>query len=173
MMQNQHAISLPIKLGIVGGGYGMALLVGLLVAQTGIWMTAGNSHSSGGMAAFGDAILFLGVFGAAAIIPTCAVYYFLRPLRSFWTVYGGGVLLLAASALAALVVFFLARTNSGPSVWLILAVLRLVAAPPFAILMFLGGIFSPVASSRWMLFVGGALESIAFAGFLPLLFYIR
>ena len=168
-MQNQHAISLPIKLGIVGGGYGVALLVGLLVAQTGIWMTAGNNQASGGMAAFGDCVLFLGVFGAAAIIPTCAVYYFLRPLRSFWTVYGGGALLLAATALASAAVFFLTRDDPGASGWLNLAVLRLVAAPPFAILMFLGGIFSPMASSRWMLFAGGVLESIAFAAFLLIL----
>jgi hypothetical protein len=34
--------------------------------------------------AFGDDLLFLGVFGVAAVVPSGAALFFLRPYRTFW-----------------------------------------------------------------------------------------
>lgn len=81
----------PLKIGIVLVGYVLALLVALAVSH----IRAENTPASAsqGMSAFGDLILFLGVFGLLALVPTALLLFFLRPFAGFWI--GFGVLCLA------------------------------------------------------------------------------
>jgi hypothetical protein len=66
------------KLGLVLGGYAAALLLAWgVVRLQGIVSSRPDQQASGGMSAFGDALLFLGVFVMAAIPPTAALLYFL------------------------------------------------------------------------------------------------
>jgi hypothetical protein len=88
---------------LVAGGYVAALLLAwVAVAIAGADSTSAAAQASSGMSAFGDAILFLGVFGIAAVVPTGAALFFLRHHRHFWKLL---VLLgLALGLLLALVV---------------------------------------------------------------------
>ena len=76
---------------------------------------------------FGDSLLFLGVFGVAAVPATSAGLFFLRPCRSFWLALSVVALGLALTGVAACVEFLVARTafraGSSVLVWSGLAVL--------------------------------------------------
>jgi hypothetical protein len=72
------------KLGLVLGGYVAACLVAsgaVYVYQ--LFTQDAISQASAGMYAFGDFILFVGVFGVLAFLPTGLALYFL--LRKFLT----------------------------------------------------------------------------------------
>ena len=72
------------KLGLVIGGYVMACLVASgAVYVNGLFTQNAVAHASSGMYAFGDLILFVGVFGTLALFPTGLALYFL--LRKFMT----------------------------------------------------------------------------------------
>ena len=51
---------------------------------------------------FGDSLLFLAIFGVAALPPTGAALFFLRPYPSFWKMSSMGALAMAVTAVAAL-----------------------------------------------------------------------
>lgn len=70
------------KLGFVIGGY----VVACLVAYGAVYINdlfMDPAVASGGMSAFGDLILFVGVFGVLALFPTGLALYFL--VRKFLT----------------------------------------------------------------------------------------
>jgi hypothetical protein len=66
------------KVGIVAAGYIAALLIAwTAVAVNGALADTASAQASSGMSAFGDAILFIGVFGIVALAPTGAALFFL------------------------------------------------------------------------------------------------
>ena len=66
------------KLGVVIGGYVAAGIFAYgAVYINDLFMDPTVLQSSGGMSAFGDLILFIGVFGLLALIPTGLGVYFL------------------------------------------------------------------------------------------------
>ena len=71
------------KLGLVTGGY----LVACLLASGSVYvyqLLTDNAvaQASSGMYAFGDLLLFLGVFGILALFPTwLALYFLIRSIR--------------------------------------------------------------------------------------------
>ena len=66
------------KLGLVIGGYVSACLVaGGVVYVYGLFSQDAASHASAGMYAFGDLMLFVGVFCLLAFLPTGLALYFL------------------------------------------------------------------------------------------------
>jgi len=68
------------KLGLVVGGYAAACLAAYgAVYINDLFMDP--TVASGGMSAFGDLILFIGVFGVIALFPTGLTLYFL--IRKF------------------------------------------------------------------------------------------
>ncbi len=72
------------KLGLVIGGYVVACLVAYgAVYINDLFMDPAVLQASGGMSAFGDLILFVGVFGVLALFPTGLMLYFL--VRKFLT----------------------------------------------------------------------------------------
>ncbi len=71
-----------VKLAVVVTGYGAAWLVASLVVATHEAATANDARGADGMFAFGDLLLFIAVFGAAALVPTFVAIRFFRSPRS-------------------------------------------------------------------------------------------
>ena len=66
------------KVAIVAGGYLLAFFTACAaVAFHTAVISDSGAQSSGGMSAFGDLILFVAVFGAVALVPTGAAFFFL------------------------------------------------------------------------------------------------
>jgi hypothetical protein len=94
------------------------------------------------MLAFGDSVLFLVVFGVAAVPATAAALYFLRPYPTLWRVLAGSALALGATGVAALLVYLADQTAApGSTIQLLggLALLRTIVAPLFALTFLLSG----------------------------------
>ena len=67
-----------LKVAIVVGGYLLAfLMASAAVALHAALTPESGAQASGGMSAFGDLVLFVAVFGAVALVPTGAAFFFL------------------------------------------------------------------------------------------------
>jgi hypothetical protein len=156
-----------VKVGLVVAGYVVAVMVA--VAAVAIYVAATNGPDRQGysvMYGFGDDLLFLAVFGVAAVPATGAALFFLRPYRSFWLVLSVVALGIAATGLAALIDYVAPRTADAHSIlhaWSALAPLRILIAPLFALNFFLSGLFAPNRSSRIALLVATVIEAAVFA----------
>src|SRR3989442_7961392 len=126
-----------IKVGLVGAGYIGAFALASAVVTAYVAATSGPDRQNyGAMLAFGDDLLFLAVFGVAAVVPTGAALFFLRPYRSFWGVLSVTALVVAATAVAAFFDYLTSQGSGAHSVanaWSALAVLRILIAPLFAL----------------------------------------
>lgn len=131
-------------------GYAVALVAASVVLSLYVAATDGpDRQASGGMYAFGDSILFLGVFGLASIPATAAALFFLRPYRLFWRFASIGVLAVAATGVASLAVYLFYKNEGMTSVlgtWSTLTPLRFLLAPLFATAFGLSFLFAPARS---------------------------
>lgn len=172
-------MSPALRIGLVTAGYLGAFLVATAVVAVGIANTDGpEAQASSGMHAFGDAYLFIAVFGLLALVPTGAALVFLRPYRRFWTVLAAAGLGVAFTGAAAAILYALGRHAVAPSplaAWAGLAVLRVLLAPVLAPAFLVFAVLSPHRSPRFALLGATVVEVLvaAYAGvvwFLPLLF---
>src|SRR5882762_1425840 len=100
---------------MVAVGYIAAFLVASAAVAIRLANTSGpDAQASSGMYAFGDAVLFVAVFGVAALVPTGAALFFLRPYRSFWTVISALGLGIAVTGFAAVAACAIGR-HAAPS----------------------------------------------------------
>jgi len=77
-----------LKLGLILAGYAAALLLTCAAFYVrGLLTRNDTSQASAGMQAFGELILFVGMFGVLALAPTALALFFLRPFEKFWTVF--------------------------------------------------------------------------------------
>jgi hypothetical protein len=72
-----RSMSRLTKSGLVLGGYLLACLLASSVVYVYQLLTQDAARASAGMYAFGDLILFLGVFGILSLFPTGLALYFL------------------------------------------------------------------------------------------------
>lgn len=155
-----------VKAGLAGAGYIAAFAIALAVVGIHMAATDGsNTQSSGGMSAFGDCLLFVAVFGVAAVPATCLSLFFLRQCSPFWLVLSFIAPVTAVTGLAALIDYVVARTpdpHSAFYAWSGIALLRILAAPLFGLAFLLCGIFAPSRSSRTALLIATAGEAIIF-----------
>lgn len=101
---NLRSLPVPAKWGIVLGGYALAILIPAGIVWLHVRLTSGPEYdASSGMYAFGDALLFVALFGMLAIIPTGAAAVFLGLRRTIVA-----LLLLVGLAVAAIGVVALA-----------------------------------------------------------------
>jgi hypothetical protein len=168
MANRTIATSRPFaKVGLVLGGYLVAFVVASVVVSLYVAATNGPDRQVyGAMYGFGDGLLFLAVFGIAAVPASGAALFLLRPHRSFWLALSVAALGIAATGFAALIAYVAARTADPPSVlhtWSAFAALRILVAPLFAMGFLLSGLFAPNRSSRIALLVATAVETIVFA----------
>jgi hypothetical protein len=156
-----------VRAGLVVAGYVVAFAIASAVVVIYVAATSGPDRQAySGMYAFGDSLLFLAVFGVAAVPSTGAALFFLRPYRSFWVVLSVVALGIATTGLAALIDYVAARTADALSIlhaWSALAVLRILAAPLFALAFLLSGLFAPNRSSRIALLIATVIEAAVFA----------
>jgi hypothetical protein len=117
-----------------------------------------DRQSAAGMFAFGDSLLFLGVFSAAAIPSTAGALFLLRTRPRFWRALAIAACLVAATALPAPVLFYLSRSS-----WGALSVLRVLVAPVLGLLWLLCALLAPSRSPRLLLLACTAAEAAAFA----------
>jgi hypothetical protein len=153
------------KAGVVLAGYIAAFLAASLVLKLYIAATdTPDRVSSGGMWAFGDGMLFLGVLALAAVPATGAALYWLRASAGFWTSLSIASLVIAATSLAAFLIYA-TQARSGPTSPMNMlpayAVLRLLVAPLLAGFFCLAGLFAPYRTARLRLFAAGAIELIS------------
>lgn len=143
------------------GGYGLAFLAGSLAVYINQLRTPADA--SQGMAAFGDSILFLWVFGFFSLFPTGVVLYLLRPFVKFWTVLSEICFLLALTApFLAFAMFWGSRGHHG-MFWMTMAqigVLRAFAAPVLALSFLVCAIVTWRMRSRWYFLSAAGLECI-------------
>src|SRR5262249_3867090 len=121
---------------------------------------------SSGMYAFGDAFIFVVVFGVIALIPTALALYWLRPYRRFWLALSILGLACAATGLAAIILFAMGRHAGSPSplaMWAAFSVLRILAAPLLAITLLLFAIVSPFRVPRRAFAAASAAEAVVSA----------
>ncbi len=165
-----------VKVGVVAAGYLAAFLVAAGAVAIRIAATSGpDAQAASGMYAFGDAVLFVAVFGLLALVPTAVALYWLRPYRRFWTGLAGVALAVAATGAAGAAAFALDR-HSGPDAGLgALSVLRILLAFALAPAFLVMAWIAPYRSSRLALLAAAGVELavVAFAlvsWFLPLNF---
>jgi hypothetical protein len=167
-----------LKVGVVAVGYIAALLVASAAVGIRLANTSGpDAQASSGMYAAGDALLFVAVFGVAALLPTGAALLFLRPYRHFWTVLSAFSLCVAITGITAVALFAISR-HAAPSplaTWAGLAVLRILVAPLLALTFLVCTILSPYFSPRLALLAATGMEAAvtAYGGFIwfvPLFF---
>jgi hypothetical protein len=155
-----------VRVAVVGGGYLAAVLIASAAVAINVAGTSGpDRQGASGMYAFGDSMLFLGVFGIAAIPPTGAALYFLRSWRGFWRPLSVVGLAIAGTGLAAAVLYLVGRgtvPGSTLQVWAGFSVLRILIAPLLGLAFFLAGLFAPTRPDRIALLIATSMEAVAF-----------
>jgi hypothetical protein len=158
------------KVGLVVAGYVAAFVVALALVSAYVASTSGPDRQTyAGMYDFGDSLLLLALFGVAAILPTGAALYFLRPNARFWRALTFGAPAIAATGLGALIDYIVARMpEAGPLLqsWSAFAVLRILVAPMLAVAFLLACLFAPSRSARIALAAATLVEAVVFTGFL-------
>jgi hypothetical protein len=154
------------KILLIFAGYAIALLVALGVTHAHQVATSGPAWQGySGMLAFGDSVLFLGVFGLTAVPATGAALYFLRPVRVFWRVASIVALTIAATGIAAFLGYLMFGSTepaSGIGLWVSLTPLRILLAPLFGAAFFLGLLFAPSRSARLAFLAATVIEAVIF-----------
>jgi hypothetical protein len=155
-----------VKAALVAAGYVGAVLFATAVVAVHVAATNGpDRQGASGMYGFGDSLFFLAAFGAAAVLPTGAGLFFLRPYPAFWRAFRGTALAIAATGVVALIDYLVAQSLDPKSAfysWSALAVLRIIVAPLFALLFLLSGLFAPNRSLRVALLVATVVEAVVF-----------
>ena len=156
-------MSRTAKLLLVVAGYAIALLVALGATQAHQVATSGPAWQGySGMLAFGDSVLFLGVFGLTAVPATGAALYFLRPVRLFWQIASITALAIAATGLAAFFGYLLFRSAQPASMLVSLTPIRVLLAPLFGTAFFLGLLFAPSRPGRLAFLAATVIEAVVF-----------
>ena len=155
------------KVGLVLAGYVAAGMIATAVVAAYIATTnSPDRQTYGAMYDFGDSLLFLAVFGAAASVPSGAALFFLRPYPRFWQAISVAALAIAVTGILAVIDFLLARhAAAGPtvSIWPALATLRILIAPLFALSFLVAGWFAQERAFRVRLLRAGMVEGVVFA----------
>jgi hypothetical protein len=149
------------KLGMVLAGYAVALLVTFAICTVLALVRHADSprDASGGMQAFGDMLLFLGLFGFLALFPTTLALYFLRPFEKFWNVFSAASLALAATGPVA--ALMMGRAQKSPELGLLMGLfglLKVLGAPVLGAGFLICAAFAPIRRPRWVLLAAAGIE---------------
>jgi len=122
------------------------------------------------MAAFGDLSLFVSIFFVTALIPSGLGLCFLRAYRPFWIAISGLGITIALTGLVAAILVAISNHLVAPAVlgdWAALSVLRILAAPLFAITFLASALLSPYRIPRLALLTAFSFEIAvsAYGGF--------
>ncbi|MBK7972969.1 MAG: hypothetical protein IPK07_06695 [Deltaproteobacteria bacterium] len=157
---------LVAKLALIVGGYVAAFAVASAVVAVRIALTrnAPDAIASSGMYAGGDLLLFLGVFGAVALVPTGAALLSARAAPWFGPWLGGAAVATALSGTFAWLAYVQPLGRADPRGWLsiagALAVLRLLGAPLVASGLAFAALAAPSRGSRRAVMMALAVEAL-------------
>jgi hypothetical protein len=155
------------KVILVLAGYLLALVIAWVVVTIYVASTGGPDRQTyGAMFAFGDSILFLGVFALASLPATGAALFFLRPYEIFWRVLAVGAVAIAVTGIIVLVDMLASRNGTAGALlgqWSMVSPIRVFAAPALALVFFLCGWFAPTRFTRIAFFGATAVEAVVFA----------
>src|SRR5262245_36853269 len=164
-----------VKFGAVALGYVVAFAVASIAVAVHVAGTSGpEAQAASGMYAFGDLVLFCGVFAVVALIPTALALYWLRTHRPFWLGLAALGLTIAATGVAAAVLFAVGRQAVEPSplaLWAAFSVLRILAAPAFAMGFLLAAVLAPYRQPR-IAFAGAAAAEAAVSAYGGLVWFV-
>jgi len=154
------------KVGLVGAGFIGAFVLASAVVTVYVADTSGPDRQTyASMFGFGDSLLFLAVFGVAAVVPAGAALFFLRPYRFFWGVLSVTALVVATTGVAAFLDYLVSQgsaTHSVATAWSALAVLRILIAPLFALAFLVSAVMAPTRRPRLALLIAAAVEASVF-----------
>jgi hypothetical protein len=158
------------KVAIVFLGFVLALAIAYIALKVYVALTAGPDREQyAAMFAFGDSLLFLGIFGAAAVPALSATLYFLRPYPTFWRLLSIPTLVVCVTSVAASIAISYQRATGSAgalSTPLALGSLEVIFAPGFVMLFLFFGIFAPSRSARIVFVAATLAEAVAFLIFL-------
>lgn len=145
---------------VVVAGYVAALLAAFAVFEIRQRSMRGPvSEASAGMSAFGDALLFLGVFAVVALVPTGVALHAMRRFDRFWPALANAALGVAATGVLAVAMYaFTAAHASDAFQWSVLALLRMLASPVLCAGFALAGFIAPEPRWRKRLFAAAAVD---------------
>lgn len=140
------------------------------VATAAVWLRAflfplPTAEASGGMAAFGDFLLFVGVFSLSAIFPTALLLRRLQGSSAFWIVWSSVALVLTVTGLVAGAAYFapsLMRSRQHPMIHM-LAPLRVIGAVPLVIGFMLSALLAPQRGTKKIFLGCAGVEFVTFA----------
>ena len=163
------------KLGLVMLGYLAAFVIASVVTAIRIALTSGpEAQASSGMYAFGDAFLWLNVFGICAAVPTGAALYVLRPYRRFWELIGFTALVVAATGVMSALAFSFGRAAEEIEflgVWAQLSPIRMLVSPLLAFVFLVCALVSPRGYLRIAL-LSAALMEMVVTGYIGLVWFV-
>jgi hypothetical protein len=163
-MNESRTIRPLVKWSVVIAGYIIAFAIANAFVNARDLRSSPQDQASSGMFAWGDMILFLEVFGLAAIIPTALALYFLRPIQGFWIVLSIGAIAFAATGLvAAPIVALTSQMNHEPSLYIVqllavLGIMREMMSPAAAIIFVLATFTAPTRHFRLALLAATVIE---------------
>ena len=163
-----------LKIALVAAGYVACLLLASAVVAVRIASTDGAaSQAAGGMYAFGDTALFVGVFGVSALVPTGAALFFLRPYRLFWTVFSAAGLVIAATGVTAAILYAVGRHALNTPLGMLAgySVLRILVSPLLALAFLVCAAFAPLRSPR-IAFLTAAVMEVAVCAYIATVFLL-
>lgn len=137
---------------VVTAGYVAAFALGTVAAVVFNSRIPPDAQSSHGMLAFSEMMVFLFAFSAAALVPTGAALYWLRPVAGLWAAMSRLALVVAVTSVGAaiLVAFDLPGAT--------LSVLRLLVTPLLGAGFALCAALAPDRASRSLLSLAAAME---------------
>jgi hypothetical protein len=166
------------KISLVGAGYVVAFILASAAVAIHVRTSGPDAQVAGGMYAFGDSVLFAAVFGVAALLPTGAALFFLRPYRAFWNAISGLGLIIAVTSVVAAGLYAFGRHAVEPSPlahWAAVSVLRILIAPLLALTFLVSTALSPYRIARLAFLAATVMEAAVTAyavvvWFVPLFF---
>jgi len=145
------------KISFVLAGYAAAFAlscIGFLILR----VDPSLPDNQGGMAAFGDFLLFGGLLTTLSLVPTAMGLIFLRPHAGFWRVLSALCLLLAATG--PLAASMMGRVLPAAWAWIeLFSLLKVLGSPVLALGFLIFAAIAPARRARLILLLAAALEA--------------
>ena len=133
----------------------LGYVASIAIATVAVWLRAflfplPPAEASGGMAAFGDFLLFVGVFSLSAIVPTALLLRILQGSPAFWIVWSSVAVFLTATGLVAGAAYLapsLMGSQQFPMIHM-LAPLRVLGTVPLVIGFILSALLAPQRGTK-------------------------
>ncbi len=153
------------RIGLVVGGYAVALAVALGAAALHERRADPDWIASSQMFAFIDALYFLLVLSCLALVPTGMALYFLRGSPRFWRPFAAACVALAATGLAAAPLLVLSSQPHGGAaqLWASLSafsLLRMLGVPVVAAGFVMSTVLAPAGRPRGWILVATLTEAL-------------